>query len=137
MPAEAFSPTPRRVGGSPTFVAAHGIAAERAIPFEQAFALARLVLDHGGGPVAFTGKKATITKALVMSLTHLGLVEVAGSSAVTQRMYVSLNVDGRIAELLDAKYAGVTLKPGPVREKVSWVALATQAGFDLVASHLP
>jgi hypothetical protein len=133
-----LAPQVRAVGGKPSFVAAHGIAGSGAeLSFEQAYALTRLVLEHGGGPVPFKGKQAVITKATVVVLTHAGLVEVEGSSEFTQRVYVRLTVDGRISELLDVKYAGIIVKPLSAREKAQWLAVATQAGFDLVAKHLP
>jgi hypothetical protein len=128
---------PRRVGGSPAFVSAHGIAANENIPFDQAYALAKLVVEQGGGPVSFTGKKAVISKPTVTALTNLGLLEVVGSSEFTQRVHVELNVDGRLAKLLDARYAGVKVTPLYATERLKLAAAATQAAFDLVAKYLP
>jgi hypothetical protein len=128
---------PLRVGGSPAFVAAHGIAAETHMAFDQAYALSRIVLDEGGGPVPFTGRTVIIRKLAVTALAKLGLLEVVGSSDFDQRAYVQLNVDGRLSELLDAKYAGVRISFGPAQEKLRWVAVATQQAFDLVARNLP
>jgi len=69
-----------RVGGSPAFVAGHGLSSNEDLPFEEAYALAKVVLENGGGPVTFTGRKATISKPTVTALTHRGLLEVIGSS---------------------------------------------------------
>lgn len=88
---------PHRVGGSPAFVAAHGISANEDLPFEQAYALAKVVLENGGGPVPFTGRKATISKPTVTALTHRGLLEVVGSSEFTQQVHVELNIDSHLA----------------------------------------
>jgi hypothetical protein len=127
----------KRIGGNPVFVAAHGIGHETELPFEQAYALAWLVLDEGGGPVSFTGKKAKLKKPLVTELTRLGLMEVVGWSEFTQRVHLELNVDGRVRELLDAKYAGVKITPVVAGQRARWVAQATQAAFNLVAKHVP
>ena len=128
---------PRRVGGNPAYVAAHAIAAETDLPFEHAYALARLVLDEGGGPVTFTGRKARLARSAVTALRNLGLVEQIGYSEFNQRVHVDLNVDGRVRELIDARYAGLKITPVQAQERVRWQAQATQAAFDLVAKHLP
>ncbi len=42
----------RRVVGPPAYVAAHRIAViDKRLPFEQAYCLSRLVIEHGGGPL--------------------------------------------------------------------------------------
>jgi hypothetical protein len=127
----------KRVGGNPVFVSAHGIVNETELSFEQAYALAWLVLDEGGGPVSFAGKKAKLKKPMVTELTRRGLVEVVGWSEFTQRVHLELNVDGRVRELLDAKYAGVKITPVAAEQRARWYAQATQAAFNLVAKHVP
>lgn len=118
---------PRRVGGNPAYVAAHGTANEMDLPFEHAYALARLVLDEGGGPVTFTGKKAKLAKPGVIALRNLGLVEQVGCSEFNQRVHIELNVDGRVQELIDARYSGLKITPLLAEERVKWLAQATQA----------
>jgi hypothetical protein len=41
----------RRVGGSPAFIAAHGITDHSDLSFDHAYTLTKLVLEEGGGPV--------------------------------------------------------------------------------------
>lgn len=128
---------PIRVGGNPAYVAAHGIAKEMELPFEYAYAVARLVLDEGGGPVSYTGKKAKFGKPAVTTLTSLGLVELVGYSEFTQRVHIDLNVDGRVQQMLDTRYAALKITPVAATERAKWLAQATQAAFDLVAKHVP
>jgi hypothetical protein len=136
--AKKHAPHVRSVSGRPAFVAAHGIANEgMGLSFDQAYALTCLVFDYGGGPITVKPRSGVIPKAIVVALTHAGLVEVEGSSQFTQRVHVRLSVGGRVGELLDAKYAGVVVTPIEAREKSHWLAVATRAGFDLVAKHLP
>lgn len=136
--AEGRGTSPRRVGGtSLAFVAAHGIAGHTDLSFEHAYELAKLVLEEGGGPVSCRGKGAVIKKPTETALMKRGLIEVDASSEFTQRFYVQLNIDGRVSELLDAKFAGVRVTPVSANERLKFAAVATQAAFDLVASHLP
>jgi hypothetical protein len=127
---------PARVGGSPAFIAAHEIRAKTGLAFEHAFALARLVLDEGGGPVPCRGRNAMIKKPAEKALGELGLISVDASSEFTQRVYLELSIDGRISELLDAKFSGVKITPVHAAEQAKWAAVATQAAFDLVGACL-
>jgi hypothetical protein len=130
--------TPRRVGGSPSFVAAHGITDHSDLSFDQAFALAKLVLEEGGGPVSCRGRGAVIKKPTETALVNRGLIEVHGSSEFTQYVYIELNIDGHLRELLDNQLAsGVKVIPNFATERLRWAAVATQAAFDLVATYLP
>ena len=132
------STNPRRVGGTNlAFIAANGIMDHGDLSFEHAYALAKLVLDDGGGPVSCRGQGAVIKKPTETALMNQGLIEVQASSEFTQRFYAQLSVDGRISELLDAKFAGVRVTPLSAKEHLRWAAVATQAAFDLVAAHLP
>jgi hypothetical protein len=133
---EQPSARPARVGGSPAFIAAHGITAKTGLAFEHAFTLARLVLDEGGGPVPCRGKNAMIKKPAEKALMELGLISVEGSSEFTQRAYLELSIDGRISELLDAKFSGVKITPVRVAERAKWAATATQEAFNLVGACL-
>lgn len=85
----------------------------------------------------FSGKGAVINKAIVTVLTSAGLTEVEGSSDFIQRVHVRLTVDGRISDLLEAKYAGAIVEPISVRQQAKWFVCVTQASFDLVAGYLP
>jgi hypothetical protein len=136
--AEPNSSPPRRVGGSPTFVAAHGIKDHTDLSFEDAYALARLVLEEGGGPVSTRRKKDFIKKATETKLVQLGMIEVHGGSETSiERAYVQVNIGDYLGELLEARFAGVKVVPESYVEQLRWSAKATQAGFDLVARHLP
>jgi hypothetical protein len=129
---------PRRVGGSSlAFVSAHGIKGHTDLSFEDAFALAKLVLEEGGGPVSCRGRGAVIKKPTETALMRRGLIEVHGSSEFTQRIYVQLIIDGRITDLLDVKFATARAIPKSVTERSRWAAVASQAAFDLVATYLP
>ena len=132
---ESDSVAPRRIGGSPAYVSAHEIRNRSDLSFEQAYALTKLVLEEGGGPVSCRGKGAVIKKPIETALVRRGLIEVQGSSDFNQRVYVELNVDGRVFELLHSKYAGITVIPKSVTERSKWTAVATQAAFDLVARY--
>jgi hypothetical protein len=128
--------TPRRVGGSPAFVAAHAIVHKTGLSFDDAYTLAKLVLVEGGGPVTTRGRNAFMKKPTEDALMSRELIEVEGGVEYTQRYYLQLNVDGRISELLDAKYSGVKVTPKSVTERIRWAAVATQQAFDLVAECL-
>jgi hypothetical protein len=130
--------SPRRVGGSPAFVAAHGIKDHSDISFADAYALTKLVLEEGGGPVSCRGKTSVIKKPTETALVNLGLIEVHGSSEFTQRYYIELNIRGDVRGLLDAKFPpGVKLTARSIDERLRWAAVATRAAFDLVATYLP
>jgi hypothetical protein len=124
----------RRVGGSTVYVTASGIAVSQAIPFDQAYALARLVLEDGGGPSAFSGKRADLKKPLVTALSKLGLVDITSSAGYERKVYLLLDVDSHLTEFIEPTQADGTLLPGYVQDKV---VVATQEAFDLVARHLP
>jgi hypothetical protein len=128
---------PKRVGGNPAFVAAHGIVDKAGLSFEDAYALARLVLVEGGGPVSSRGRNAFLKKPTEVALMERELIEVDAGSEYTQRVYLQLGIDGRISELLDAKYSGIKITPNSVTERARWAAVATQKAFDLVAECLP
>lgn len=129
---------PRRVGGSPAFVAAHGIKDNSDLSFADAYALTKLVLEEGGGPVSCRGRGAAIKKPTETALMKLGLIEVQGGSEFTQRVYMQMTVDDHMRELLDDKFvADVKIKPWYATERLRWAAVATQAAFDLVAKYLP
>ena len=135
--AERPATRPRRVGGTPAFVAARGIMDHSDLSFEDAYVLTRLVLEEGGGPVSCKGRDAVIKKPTATTLVNRGLIEVDACSEFTQLGYVHLNIDGRISELLDAKFAGVKYIPRAAHEHLKWAAVATKAAFDLVAAYLP
>jgi len=128
---------PLRVGGNPAFVAAHGIKDKTGLSFEDAYALARLVLVEGGGPVSSRGRNAFLKKPTEDALMGKELIEVEADAEYTQRYYLQLSVDGRISELLDVKFSGVKITPRRVTERIRWVAVATQKAFDIVAECLP
>jgi hypothetical protein len=67
--------SPRKVSGSPTFVAATRIDEGQAdVSFSDALVLARLVLEHGGGPVPARGKRALMDGPTSKRLSKLGLL---------------------------------------------------------------
>lgn len=126
--------SPRQIGGSPTYVTASGIAAEGKTPFDQAYALARLVLDEGGGPVPFMGKKAVIKRPLITALSKLGLVDITSAAGFDQKVYLLMKIDKNLRKFIETSQAEVTVTPGFVENRV---AVANQEAFDLVAQHFP
>lgn len=69
------APATRRVSGSPTFVAATRLDENHdELSFSDAVTLARLVLEHDGGPVPARGKRALMDGATLKRLTKLGLL---------------------------------------------------------------
>ncbi len=78
-----------------------------------------------------------IKKPTENALLREGLIGIHGSSDFTQRVYLELNVDSAIRELLDKRLGGVRITPISVSEKLRYVAVATQAAFDLVTECLP
>lgn len=128
---------PSHVGGSPAYVSAHGVMGSTSLSFADAFILTKLVLEEGGGPVTCRGRNAVIKKPTENALLREGLIEIHGSSDFTQHAYLELNVDTAIRELLDKRLGGVKITPVSVAEKLRYVAVATQAAFDLVTKCLP
>jgi hypothetical protein len=129
--------SPRRVSGSPAYVAAHALVGKIGLSFDDAYTLARLVLVEGGGPVSTRGRSAFMKKPTEDALMSRELIEVEGGAEYTQRYYLQLNIDGRISELLDAKYSGVKITHKSAIERIRWAAVATQKAFDLIAECLP
>ncbi len=78
-----------------------------------------------------------IKKPTENALLREGLIEIHGSSDFTQRVYLELNIDSAIRELLDKRLGGIKVTPVSVTEKLGYVAVATQAAFDLVTECLP
>lgn len=78
-----------------------------------------------------------IKKPTESALLRAGLIEVHGSSDFTQRVYLELNVDTAIRELVDKRLGGVKITPVSVTENLRYVAVATQAAFDLLIECLP
>lgn len=83
------------------------------------------------------GRSAAIKKPTENALLREGLIEIHGSSDFTQRAYLELNVDTAIRELFDKRLGGVKITPVSVTETLRYVAVATQAAFDLVTECLP
>lgn len=125
-----------RVGGSPAFRLAHLVAGRRTMPFEEAYAFARLVCEFAGGPAPCTGKDAAMKKLTATRLMKHGLVEITTDVEFVQRATVRLSVPGSVGELMDPKYTGVKLERGPARQRVSWWVQVAQEGIDFVAECL-
>ena len=131
------STRPSRIGGTPAYVTAHAmIAAGGDLSFEEAFALARLVIEHGGGPVPYTTKKAPLTRAIAKALNLAGYVEIQGAAEFGQVIYVERRLDPRLGELFGDPQVVSKIEPFVNRVRAKWMAAATQEGFDLVAHHL-
>jgi hypothetical protein len=97
---EQAATSPRLVGGSPAFVAARGIKDHSDLSFPDAYALSKLVLEEGGGPLSCRGKGAVIKKPTETALVSLGLIEVHSSSEFKQRYYIELDIRDDVRDLL-------------------------------------
>ena len=106
------------------------------LSFEEAFALARLVIEHGGGPVPYTTKKAPLTRAIAKALNQAGYVEIQGAAEFQQLIFVERRLDPRLGELFGDPQVVSKIEPFVNRVRSKWMAAATQEGFDLVAAHL-
>ncbi|WP_146228141.1 hypothetical protein [Micromonospora sp. S4605] len=131
--------TTTRAGGEPAYVAAHRIAVvDRRLSFEQAYCLAKLVLDHGGGPAA-PDRNGPISVKHCKALAAEDLVELTGELSEVIPVTVRLTVP---ASLLDNVHPLRGQKPivetagGGRRKKVEWFAVVTQEGLDLVAAAM-
>ena len=123
-----------QVGGSPAFVAAHGIHRARGdLTFEQAYGLARLVLELAGGPVPVRGKKAPLRRPTVRVLTLAGLVEQIGESQLKEWFAIRST---RSYDPTGPAFTTWATSHG-VDERTQWFAVASDAGTELVRSHLP
>lgn len=120
------------VGGSPTFLAAHGIARTGAMPFEVAFGLCRLVIDRAGGPVEFAGKAAYVDRKVVKALEGAGHVEIVHVDRGTYPVYDRPQAAPNLRPLLPAQAREQSLMGG----RTARVAVVTQQGFDLVGAHV-
>lgn len=121
-----------RVSGSPAYVAAHGIATKDAsLVFEDAYALAQLVLLHAGGPLP-TGKEIPISQA--RRLSAKGFAELHGVVPETWDVTFrpTLTSDGDIWRL--PTYETRVSRVAGSRAKM--FILASQEGVDLVLQHL-
>ncbi|RPF28891.1 hypothetical protein [Georgenia muralis] len=124
----------RRVGGAPAFVAAHGIfRARRDLTFEQAYGLARLVLELGGGPVPVRGKKAPLRPPTVRVLTLAGLIEQIGDSQLKEWFAIRST---RNYDPTGPAFTTWATSHG-TDERTQWFAVATDAGAELVRDHVP
>lgn len=115
-----------RVGGKPSFVAAHGIVKVTELTFEEAYGLARLVLELHGGPVAVSGKKsALLPRRVVRRLTELGYVEQLGESQIVE--WLEVQVQRNFNPDRDLNYSALVRRRGAT-ERAQWFAVATESG---------
>lgn len=123
-----------RVGGDPVYASARGIAVdEGALPFEDAHALAVLVITERGGPGKIGGKTG-MTKARAKRLQKLGFVAICGQGTHDEGLTLTFRDkptgifgdEPGIAIASVQRVLSVDLK--------EWV-MATQEGVDLVERH--
>lgn len=129
-------PTPKtRASGDPVYVSAHGIAVkEGALPFEEAYALALVVIRDLGGPCRIGGRNG-IAKKHAKRLKELGYIAVCGEGSQINVPTVAIRRtpiddlgDGSIHAFKAHQLLDVELK--------MWV-IATQEGVDLVERNKP
>ena len=131
--------TTTRAGGPPAYVAAHQIAVvDRRLPFEQAYCLAKLVFDHGGGP-AVPERSGPVSIKLCKALAAEDLVLLSGEMSESIPLTVRLTTPASLLDVVDRPPdQAIVLETygSSRRKKVSWFAEVTQKGLDLVASAI-
>ena len=132
--------SPTHASGSPAYVAAHRISVvDGRLPFDQAFCLATLVVEHAGGPVA-PGRTGPIALDLCKQLSSADLVllttEMLSRTRATVRLTVSPSV---LDEFVDMPAPTIVVSEYEIdrpRRKAHRYAEVTQAGLDLVVEAL-
>lgn len=134
---DGATPQPRRASGSPVYVAASRIDESNShITLEDALALARLVIDCEGGPIATRGKKTPMNLRTARRLAKIGLVELNGASEITPRASVTSHRDLTNTGRDSDRWSAVARVTG-ANESVTWTVRATDAGVALVEQSLP
>ncbi|KAE8766142.1 GIY-YIG nuclease family protein [Georgenia thermotolerans] len=124
----------RPVGGKPAFVAAHGIVAASDLTFDEAYGLARMVLELRG-PVPVSRKRsAQLPHAVIRRLTEKGFVEQLGQSQLTE--WIEVQMVRNLAAGSHGDYSAVRRGRG-ADERTQWFAVPTEAGSALVYGAMP
>lgn len=124
-----------RASGKPAYVAAHWIAVRDAeLPFDLAYLLTTLVLEHHGGPL----KLRRSAKKPWLELVKTGYVRLDGESTFDDNTQIEV-VWRRSLEILadpEARVPELSISPPSVigTRRDSWWALATPAGVDRVGA---
>jgi hypothetical protein len=118
-------------------VAAHRIAVvDRRLPFEQAYCLARLVIDHAGGP--FVAERAGVMSFAVFKLLAAeDLVSVTTELNDNLRPRVELTISKLFVEKLGMTPPVGLRRTGYItssRRKITRYVEATEQGADLVVA---
>lgn len=127
--------TTRPIVGPPAYVAGHRIAVvEGRLPFEQAYCLSRLVLEHGGGPFV-PEREGTMSLKLFKALAGEDLVLVTSQLSERLRPQVELTISSLFVEELGmTPPAGVRITGfTPSRRKIHLYVEVTEQGADMVA----
>lgn len=131
------SVTTRPAAGPPAYVAAHRIAVvDGCLPFEQAYCLSRLVIEHGGGPFA-PERAGTMSWKALNALAGENLVFVTSELSDRLRPEVELTISALlIEEFGSSPPAGVRINGFITsrRRKIDRYAEVTEQGADLVAA---
>lgn len=129
--------TIRRVAGPAAYVAAHRIAVvDGCLPFEQAYCLSRLVIEHGGGPFA-PEHAGTMSWKVFKALAGANFVFVTSELSDRLRPAVELTISALFVEEFGcAPPAGVRLNGFVTsrRHTIKRYVEATEQGADLVAT---
>lgn len=124
-----------RASGKSAYVTAHRMAVKDAeLPFELAFLLTTLVLEHHGGPLKLRGNE----KKPWLELVKTGYVQLDGESIFDDEAHIKV-VWRRSQEILadpEARVPKMSVSPpnvvGTLRD--AWWALATPEGVDRVGA---
>jgi hypothetical protein len=125
------------VAGPPAYVAAHRIAVvDGCLPFEQAYCLSRLVIEHGGGPFA-AERAGTMSWKVLKALAGEDLVFVTSEFCDRLRPEVALTISGLFIEEFGlSPPAGVRIDGFITsrRREIDRYVEITEQGADLVAT---
>jgi hypothetical protein len=124
------------VAGPPAYVAAHRIAViDGRLPFERAYCLSRLVIEHGGGPIA-PERAGTMSWKVLKALAAEDLVFVTSELSDRLRPVVELTISALfIEEFGSAPPAGLRINGFTTSSRrIDRYVEVTEQGADLVAT---
>jgi hypothetical protein len=126
------------VSGSPAFVAAHRIAVvDQRLPFEQAYCLSRLVINHGGGPLV-PERDGTMSLKLFKTLAAEDSVIITSEFSERLRPEIELTLSTLfINELGSVPPPGVRVNGfTQSRRKIDRYVEVTEQGANIVVAAL-
>lgn len=124
-----------QVRGSAAYRAAHAVVAANAMPFADAYALSKLVLEHGGGPVPLSGRRAPFDRATAMRLVKAGLAELGGEGRVRLNPVVTSIENLHPSASAPQEYTATAVSH-VTSERLVRSVIVSDAGLSLVQQHI-